>query len=222
MKPEMRSFMIRGSTAVILLAALWFFTSRWCSLFVDQFYTPRLATLQSTPLGWNGVWLQFGSGKPNVIGPMGWSGPELLMGGHIVDFTGPDPDYQQVATLKVDASGQLVLLKEGSSFVLGSRAGTLPGGDDVIPAFAADPGDATSVTLDCSLLNWPTPFGTNFMTGYSPSLQRSLYYRLSWKKSSGAQLDIIWRYRQGYDAVNGWQGQGAKESIRIEIQPAPR
>jgi len=84
-----RSFLIRGSIAVILLAVLWFFTSRWCSLLVDQFYTPRLATLQSTPLGWNGVWFQFGSGIPNVIGPKGWSGPELLMGGHIVDFTGP-------------------------------------------------------------------------------------------------------------------------------------
>ena len=61
MARPMRSCLIRGSVAVILLTALWFFTSRWCSLFVDQFYTPRLATLQSTPLGWNGTWLQFRS-----------------------------------------------------------------------------------------------------------------------------------------------------------------
>jgi hypothetical protein len=215
-----RSFLIRGSIAVILLAVLWFFTSRWCSLLVDQFYTPRLATLQSTPLGWNGVWLQFGSGIPNVIGPKGWSGPELLMGGHIVDFTGPDPDDKPVATLKVDAGDHLVLLKDGNSFVLGSRAGTLSGGDGMIPAFAADPGDTTSVTLERSLLSWPAPFEINFMTGYSPSWQRYLYYRLSWKKPSGAQLNIIWRYRQNYDAVNGWQGQGAKELIQIEIRPA--
>jgi len=215
-----RSFLIRGSIAVILLAVLWFFTSRWCSLLVDQFYTPRLATLQSTPLGWNGVWLQFGSGIPNVIGPKGWSGPELLMGGHIVDFTGPDPVDKPVATLKVDAGDHLVLLKDGNSFVLGSRAATLSGSDGMIPAFAADPGDTTSVTLERSLLSWPAPFEINFMTGYSPSWQRYLYYRLSWKKPSGAQLNIIWRYRQNYDAVNGWQGQGAKELIQIEIRPA--
>jgi hypothetical protein len=152
---------------------------------------------------------------------MGWSGPELLMGGHTVDFAGPDPDYRQVATLKVDASGHLVLLKDGNSFVLGSAAGTLPGGDDVIPAFAADPGDTTSVTLDCSWLSWPAPFGINFMTGYSPSWQRYLYYRLSWAKPSGAQLNITWRYRQGYDAVNGWQGQGVKELIQVEMRPKP-
>jgi hypothetical protein len=187
---------------------------------VDQFYTPHLATLQSNPLGWNGVWLQFGSGISNIIGPMGWSGPELLMGGHIVNFTGPDPDYKQVATLKVDAGDQLVLLEDGNSFVFGSRAGTLPGGDDVIPAFAAGPGDTTSVALDCSLLSWPAPFEFNFMTGYAPSWQRYLYYRLSWKKPSGARLNIVWRYRQDYDAVNGWHGQGAKELIQIEIRPA--
>ncbi len=199
---SVRSFLIRGSIAVILLAVLWFFTSRWCSLLVDQFYTPRLATLQSTPLGWNGVWFQFGSG---------WAG---------TSWTSPDPDDKPVATLKVDAGDHLVLLKDGNSFVLGSRAGTLSGGDGMIPAFAADPGDTTSVTLERSLLSWPAPFEINFMTGYSPSWQRYLYYRLSWKKPSGAQLNIIWRYRQNYDAVNGWQGQGAKELIQIEIRPA--
>jgi hypothetical protein len=135
-------------------------------------------------------------------------------------ITGPGLDYKEVATLKADAGDRLVLLKDGNSFVLGSRAGTLPGGDDVIPAFAADPGDTTSVTLDCGLLSWSAPFEINFMTGYSPSWQRYLYYRLPWKKPSGAQLNIIWRYRQDYDAVNGWHGQGAKELIWIEIRPA--
>jgi hypothetical protein len=65
----MRSFLIRAGVAVVLLTVLWFFTSRWCSPLVDQLYTPRLATLQSTPLGWNGVWLQFGPGISNTMGP---------------------------------------------------------------------------------------------------------------------------------------------------------
>jgi hypothetical protein len=128
---DMRRFVIRAAIAVTLLTVLWFFTSRWCSLLVDQFYTERLATLQSSPLGWNGNRLQFGPAVSNILGPTGWTGPDLLNGGHIVDLTGPGPDYKQVAELKVNADDQLMLLKDGKSFVLGSRAGTLPGADDV-------------------------------------------------------------------------------------------
>jgi hypothetical protein len=70
----------------------------------------------------------------------GWSGPDLLIGRHKVSFTGPGPDYKDVAAVQIDASGQQVLHNDDKSFVLGSRAGTLPGGDDVISAFAAGPG----------------------------------------------------------------------------------
>lgn len=218
----MRSLMIRGGIAVIVLFVLWYFTSRWCALLVDQVYTPRLAVLQSNPIGWNGTWLQFGPGIPNHVGPVGWSGPDLLKGGHIVDFTGPGPDYKQIAALAVDTSGRLVLRKDGNSFVFGSRAGNLGEGDDAIPAFAADPGDTTSATLDRSVLSWPAPLGFNFMTGYRPSWQRYLYYRLSWKKSSGARLTIVWRFKQNYDAANGWQGEGENELTVIELQPPPK
>jgi hypothetical protein len=70
-------------------------------------------------------------------------------------------------------------------------------------------------------LSWPAPlFQVNFMTGYVPSWQRNLYYRLSWAKASGARLDILWRERQDYDGVNGWTGARLTELIRIEIRPA--
>ena len=151
------------------LPALWYFTARWCSLLVDRVYTPGLVTLQSTPLGWNGTWLQFGPAIPGLMGPKGWSGPDLLAGGHIVDFIGPGPGYSQVATMEVDARDRLVLVWNGQRFVLGPRAGTLTGDDREIPAFAAEPGDTTSATLDRSLLSWPAPLEINFMTGYSPS-----------------------------------------------------
>jgi len=216
----MRSYLFRGAIAAGLLVVLWFFTSRWCALLVDQIYTPRLAILQSTPLGWNGIWLQFGPAEENLIGPKGWSGPDLLIGGHTVDFTGLEPDYKQVAGLTLDGGDQLVLRKDGNSFVFGPRAGTLPGADKPVPAFAAGPGDMTSVTLEHSVLNWPAPFQLNFMTGYAPSWQRYLYYRLSWKKPSGAQLHIVWRYRQDYDSVNGWTGMMRNEVIGIDIRPA--
>jgi hypothetical protein len=208
----MWSFLIRCGAAVVLITILWFFTSRWCALVVDQFYTPRLATLQSTRPGWNGTWLQFGTGVFDIV----------VLNGDRVDFTGPGPDSKQVATLNVDADNHLVFLKDGNSFVLGPRAGALPDSDKPIPALVLGWAIRLSVVLERSLLRWPAPFEIKFMTGYAPSWQRYIYYRLSWKKPSDAQLYIIWRYRQDYDSGNGWNGQMLKELIRIEIRPAPK
>jgi hypothetical protein len=214
-----RRCLLRGALAVVVLAVSWFFTARWCSLLIDRIYTAPLATLQSNPIGWNGIWLQFGAGLPGLIGPKGWNGPDLLEGAHIVDLSGPGPDYTRVADLQVNPQDQLVLTANGRRFVLGSRAGTLPGDDEPVPAFAADPGDATSVTLRRSLLSWPTPFDFNFVTGQSPSWVRHLYYRLYWTKADGARLDMFWRGEQGYDVVNGWHAAGSA-LIRVEIRPA--
>jgi hypothetical protein len=65
----------------------------------------------------------------------------------------------------------------------------------------------------------------NFVTGLGSSWRRHLYYRLSWKKKSGAELAMLWRFEQGYDAVNGWKaagnGDGATGLIRVDIRPAP-
>ena len=85
------------------------------------------------------------------------------------------------------------MLAGGQSFVLGSHAVAISGGDDDIPGFAAEPGDAASLIIDRSALIWPTPFDFNFMTGRSPSWKRHLYYRLSWRKASGARLDVLWK-----------------------------
>src|SRR2546430_17117606 len=78
----MRRFLIRGilipSGALVFLAVLWFFTSRWCALAVDQFYTPRLALAEAAPIGWNGPWLQLGTGIFDRLGPDG--GPPRLFG----------------------------------------------------------------------------------------------------------------------------------------------
>jgi hypothetical protein len=118
-----------------------------------------------------------------------------------------------------------VLSAGGDSLALGSRAGTLSGGNGPIPAFAAEPGDTTSVTLERSWLSWPTPLDMNFMTGQTPSWRRHLYYHLSWKKASGACLDMLWRFEQGFDTVNGWGSPGTQEGttglIWVDIRPAP-
>jgi hypothetical protein len=211
----MRRVLIRGGVAVVLLAVLWYFASRWCALAVDQFYTPRLASLNNAPIGWNGTWLQIGTGFFDKVLPNGYR----------ADFTAP-ADYKQIARFIVDADNRLVFVKDDARFVLGPRAGTLldptlPDGEKPMPAFAPGPGDAMSAAIDRSLLSWPAPlFRFNWMTGYTPSWQRYIYQRFAWTKPSGARLDILWRYRQDYDGVNGWTGMMLNDLIRIEIRPA--
>ena len=137
-------------------------------------------------------------------------------------LTGLGPDYKQAASLEINANDQLVLIAGGRSFVLGSRAGTISGDDKPIPAFAAEPGDTASVTLERSLLGWPAPFSraVTYLSGPPTTWLRHLYYRLPWKKASGARLNMVWRCEQGYDAINGWHNFGFAELIRVEIRPA--
>jgi hypothetical protein len=99
-----------------------------------------------------------------------------------LEFSGPGPDYKQAASLEINANNQLILAAGGRSFVLGSRAGTIQGDDEPIPAFAAEPGDTTSVTLERSLLGWPAPFSLAgaYLSGPPMTWLRHLYYRLSW------------------------------------------
>lgn len=211
----MRRVLIRGGVAVVLLPVLWYFASRWCALAVDQVYTPRLAILNNAPIGWNGTWLQIGTGFFDTVLPNGYR----------PDFTGMGPDYRQIARFIVDADDRLVFVKDDARFVLGPHAGTLPDptlpdGEKPMPAFAPAAGDTMSAAIDKSLLSWPAPLiQFNFMTGYAPSWQRYLYQRFSWTKPSGARLDILWRYRQDYDGVNGWTGMMLNDLIRIELRP---
>lgn len=212
----MRRWLIRGGAALVALPLLWYFASRWCALLVDQVYTPRLAVVEAAPIGWNGTWLQLGTGLFDKVVPNGYR----------ADFTGMGPDYKQIARFIVDADDRLVFVKGDARFVLGPRAGTLPDptlpdGETPMPAFAPAPGDTMSAAIDRSLFSWPAPlFQFNFVTGYTPSWQRYLYYRLVWTKASGARLDILWRERQDYDDVNGWTGMMLNDLIRIELRPA--
>jgi hypothetical protein len=176
----MRSFAIRGDLAAVALAALlflWFFTAQWCSMLVDRVHTAPMAVVQSSPFGWNGTYLQFGSAIPGLVGLQGFNRGELLTGAHLLELTGPGPDYKQAATLEINANNQLILVAGGRSFVLGYRVGTIQGDDEPIPAFAAEPGDTTSVTLERSLLGRPAPFslaGTYFERADDDLATRSL------------------------------------------------
>jgi hypothetical protein len=61
------------------------------------------------------------------------------------------------------------------------------------------------------------------MTGRSPSWKRHIYYELRWTKSSGAQLQMLWRYEQFFYPGNGWAGGlmthgGSTGLIRADIK----
>jgi len=110
---------------------------------------------------------------------------------------------------KVFAFGRLGSAAESASDHL---ATTTPAGDDA------------SLVTRRSIVSWPTPFDLNFMTGQSPSWKRHIYYQLRWKKSSGATLEMLWRYEQYFYPRNGWGSgfmtrEGSTGLIRLDIPP---
>lgn len=222
----MRLLILRTTIALIGLAAVWLFAGRWCSSLIDRVYTVPMAVLPASPVGWNGVYLQFGASIGNTVGPKGgWNAPDLSVGSHTLDPIGPGPDYKYPARLTVDPNNRLILTASGRGMVLGIRFGTMPGSDGPIPAYAAEPGDTASMTLERSWLSWPTPFEMNFMTGHTDSWRRHLYYRLTWTKASGEHLDMLWHSVQGFSRDNRWNpASGGDESdiglIRAEIRSA--
>ena len=225
MMSGIRLIAIRVWLAALALVALWgvwrFTAERW-SLVVDRVYTAPMLVIRSTPFGWNGTYLQFDDAIPGLVGLKGFNPGERLAGAHLLELAGPGPEYKQAATLEVSANGQLELFAGVRRFVLGARAGTIRGDDGPMPAFAAEPGDKTSLVLESSLLGWPAPFtlaGT-YLSGAPTTWMRHLYYRLAWRKASGAQLAMVWRCEQGWERINGWHNFGFEELIWVEITPA--
>ncbi|HEX3942559.1 MAG TPA: hypothetical protein VHW69_00585 [Rhizomicrobium sp.] len=105
--------------------------------------------------------------------------------------------------LRSNASGLVVLASNGRSFTLGPRTNPVDASGRPDIDFIPEHGDKVVLTTSHSLLGWPTPFEIDFMTR-TPSWKRCVYYRLSWKKRSGAELAMHWRYEQDYFTGNGW------------------
>src|SRR5438034_4977776 len=122
---------------------------------------------------------------------------------------------------------QFAVATGGKFFALGPLVSTTENGGDYL-AVVPQAADEAFLVRRHSALSWPTPFDFNFMTGHSPSWKRHMYYELRWKKSSGATLDVIWRYEQlfyGQQLVPGDGGgsgfsvqQGTTGLIRVEIK----
>jgi hypothetical protein len=62
------------------------------------------------------------------------------------------------------------------------------------------------------------------MTDHSPSWKRHTYYEIRWRKSSGANLQMLWRYEQFFYPGNGWANEfmtreGSTGLVRVDIKP---
>jgi hypothetical protein len=194
----MRPILLRSAIALIALAIAWLLGARQLSLLLDRFFTPRLHSLPLTPLA--------------------YSLNALTIGTTPLDF------YADARTLDVhlscDSADRVTLTSGGKLFAMGvcMNRNARTGEFDITP----DPGDEVSLAVDRSFISWPTFFEMNFMTGQSPRWQRDLYYRLTWKKTSGAKLAMVWRFEQGFYPGDGWTSglmtrEGSTGLVQVEV-----
>jgi hypothetical protein len=184
---------------VIVFLATWIFYGHQISLLLD-----RVGTIEMTSARINSIAYQ-GNGTGGILHV---NDLELSLN----DRNGPAPS---IGTTKND---QLALAERGKVFAFGPVRTEAENLATVPPA-----GDDASIEIRRSILNWPTPFEDNFMTGHSPSWKRHLYYRMRWKKPSGASLEMLWRYEQFFYSGNGWASgfmthEGSTGLIRVEIK----
>ena len=185
------------------LAALWIFTGREISSFIDRYWTveTRSGSIQSIAYEGNGT------GGILIVNDLSLSLNEVGQGLALSVGSTKDNQLALASSGKVFPFGPL-----RSSENAGGHLATLP-----------PPGDQAFVAIRHSVLSWPTPFDLNFMTGHSPSWKRHIYYEIRWKKSSGANLEMLWRYEQFLYPGNGWASgfmtrQGSTGLIRIEMK----
>ena len=183
------------------LAALWIFRGREISSFIDRYWTveTRSASIQS--IGYEGS----GTGGVLMVNDVSLS----------LNDVRPELSFSVGST----KDNQLALATSGKVFAFGPLTST---SEDTGERLATVPplGDQAFLGIRHSVLSWPTPLDLNFMTGHSPSWKRHIYQEIRWKKSSGAKLQMLWRYEQFFYPGNGWTSglmtrEGSTGVIRV-------
>lgn len=203
----MRRILILSVTVVVgaaALVALWIFTGREISSFVDRYWTveSRSAPIQSIKYEGNG------------------SGGVLIVNGVSLSLN----DLRPGLSLSIGSTkdNQLALATGGKVFPFGPLTSTSENAGEHL-ATGVPPGDQAFLVTRHSVFSWPTPFDMNLMTGQSPSWKRNIYQEIRWKKSSGAKLQMLWRYEQYFYPSNGWTTgfmtrEGSTGLIRTEVK----
>ena len=186
------------------LAALWIFRGREISSFVDRYWTVETQSAPIQSIAYEG------SG----------TGGMLICDG--VSFSLNDVRPGLSLSVGSTKDNQLALASSGNVFPFGPLKSASEDTAEHL-ATAPPPGDHALVATRHSVLSWPTPLDLNFMTGQSPSWKRHIYQEIRWKKSSGANLEMLWRYEQFFYPGNGWTSgfvtrEGSTGLIRLDIK----
>jgi hypothetical protein len=167
---------------IVGMSIVWIFGGRQISLLLDRLWTVETASMPVGSVTYegngNGGVIQFGTYRVNLAP------------------ADPHAEAPHVGSTKND---QLAMASGGKVFAFGPMHSSE--NDRLISDVQSS--DTVSFAVQHSVLPWPV-FELNFMTGKSPSLKRHVYYRLSWKKASGAKLEMLWRFEQYFYSDNGW------------------
>ncbi len=187
---------------IMLAAVVWIWRGRDLALLSEHFGTVEVRSDAVKSLSYEG------SGK----------GGALHINDLSLDLT-PANESKPVPEIGTSKDGQVALSYAGKVFSFAPP--TAP--DNIATAPAAN--DQAAIETRRSILAWPNPFETNFMTGNSPKWKRFSYRKLIWKKSGGSKLEIVWRCEQFYYQNNGWTDAcmtdpGLTGLIRVAISSA--
>ena len=190
---------------LVVLLTVWVFFGRQISVLVDRLGTIEIASVPIHAIVYEGS------------GTGGW----LTV--NDVHLSLDDANPKIALSIGSTKDNQFALASGGKVFPFGPLASAGENAGDRL-ATVPPAGDDASIAVRRSVLTWPTAFDFNFMTGQSPSWKRHMYYELRWKKSSGAKLEMLWRYEQYFYPGNGWASgfmtrEGSTGLIRVEIQP---
>jgi len=186
------------------LAALWIFRGREISSFIDRYWTVETQSAPIKSIAYEGS----GTGGILIINDVGLS----------LNDVRPDLSLSVGST----KDNQLALATRGKVFPFGPLTSTSENTSERL-ATAPPFGDQAFLAMRHSVLSWPTPLVLNFMTGHAPSWKRHSYQEIQWKKSSGANLQMLWRYEQFFNPGNGWATasmtrEGSTGLIRVDIK----
>jgi len=187
------------------LAALWIFRGREISSFIDRYWTVETQSAPIRSIAYEGS----GTGGILIINDVSLS----------LNDVRPNVSLS-VGSTKDD---QLALASSGKVFPFGPIKSSASQETSERLATASPPGDQAFLATRYSVLSWPTPFDMNLMTGHSPSWKRNIYQEIRWNKSSGAKLQMLWRYEQYFYPGNGWTSgfmtrEGSTGLIRVDIK----
>ena len=186
------------------LAGLWIFRGREISSFIDRYWTVETQSEPIQSIAYEGN----GTGGTLIIN----------------DLTLSLNDVRSDLSLSVGSTkdNHLALATSGKVFPFGPLTSTTENTGERL-ATVPPPGDQAFIATRHSVLSWPTPLDLNFMTSHSPSWKRHIYQEIRWQKSSGAKLQMLWRYEQLFYPGNGWASgsmtrEGSTGLTRIDIK----